>query len=86
MLLIDFLPCKIKQDMIRELLFGFLLIHSSLAKHLHVHPGNNKPTRRTRLQAITGPGPGPGKKWLTLHGIILIHLLPFYAIITHQYI
>ncbi|KAL7598669.1 hypothetical protein Lser_V15G23836 [Lactuca serriola] len=54
--------------MIRELLFGFLLIHSSLAKHLHVHPGNNKPTRRTRLQAITGPGPGPGKKWLTLHG------------------
>nr|XP_043626645.1 glycerophosphodiester phosphodiesterase GDPDL7-like [Erigeron canadensis] len=54
------------QDMIRQLLFGFLLIHSSLAKH--VHPGNNKLPRRARLQAIPAPGPGPGKKWLTLNG------------------
>ncbi|KAI3524331.1 hypothetical protein L1887_02984 [Cichorium endivia] len=53
--------------MIRELLFGFLLIHLSLAKH--GHPGNNKAARRARLHATTGPGhgPGPGKKWLTLN-------------------
>lgn len=62
--------------MIKELLFCFLLIHSSLAKQ--GYPGNNKPPRRARLQAIagpvqpaTGPGPGPGKKWLTLSGNVL---------------
>ncbi|KAI3775373.1 hypothetical protein L1987_49946 [Smallanthus sonchifolius] len=59
--------------MIREFLFGFLLIHSSLAKH--GHSGDNKPPRRARLQANLGPipgpgmgpGPGQGKKWLTLN-------------------
>ncbi|KAK9078827.1 hypothetical protein SSX86_002885 [Deinandra increscens subsp. villosa] len=53
--------------MIRELFIGFLLIHSSLAKH------DNKPPRRARLQVIPdpgpGPGPGPGKKWLTLNSM-----------------
>ncbi|GJY21964.1 glycerophosphodiester phosphodiesterase GDPDL7 [Tanacetum coccineum] len=60
--------------MIKELLFCFLLIHSSLAKQSHL--SNNKPPRRARLQAIPGPGqpapgpgPGPGKKWLTLNGM-----------------
>ncbi|XP_076932856.1 glycerophosphodiester phosphodiesterase GDPDL7-like [Bidens hawaiensis] len=51
--------------MIKELLFGFLLICSSLAKHGHFGR-DNKPPRRARLQA--NPGPGPGKKWLTLNG------------------
>ncbi|KAI3714995.1 hypothetical protein L6452_21958 [Arctium lappa] len=54
--------------MIKELLFGFLLIHSSLAKQ--DRSGNNKPARRVqtrRLQAAPGPGPGPSKKWLTLN-------------------
>ncbi|KAL8189557.1 hypothetical protein R6Q57_029123 [Mikania cordata] len=52
--------------MIRELLIGFLLIHSSLAKHGYTI--DNKPPRRARLQGTPGPGPGPEKKWLTLHG------------------
>ncbi|KAJ9557910.1 hypothetical protein OSB04_012524 [Centaurea solstitialis] len=59
--------------MIKELLFGFLLIHSSIAKH--ERSTNSKPARRVqtrRLQAGPGPGtagPGPGpKKWLTLNG------------------
>ncbi|KAJ0885423.1 putative glycerophosphodiester phosphodiesterase [Helianthus annuus] len=53
----------------KELLFGFLLIHSSLAKHGYLSR-ENKPPRRARLQVIPGPGPGPGpgKKWLTLNG------------------